>query len=97
MYPNAGQVVEGLDVAISSMQEGATARITVHSGLGYGAGGADCAVGHVPPHAVLVYTVELITCQQVGQILFLPRLFLLRLSGGQWTGLEHACHSAPMG
>jgi len=52
------QVIPGWTEAMQLMQEGAKWRLTIPSELGYGARGAG---GSIPPNAVLVFDVELIS------------------------------------
>lgn len=52
-----GQVIEGFDLGVMSMQQGAVRRLFVPSHLGYGATGAP---PQIPPHADLLFEVELV-------------------------------------
>lgn len=51
-----GQVIEGWDEGIALLQVGDKARFVIPSDLGYGASGAG---GVIPPHATLIFDVEL--------------------------------------
>jgi FKBP-type peptidyl-prolyl cis-trans isomerase len=52
-----GQVIQGWDQGVAQMKQGSTAKLTIPPELGYGAHGAG---GIIPPHATLVFEVELI-------------------------------------
>ena len=52
-----GQVIAGWDEGISLLKEGDKARFVIPSDLGYGARGAG---GVIPPHATLIFDVELV-------------------------------------
>lgn len=52
-----GQVIAGWDEGILLLQQGDKARLVIPSHLGYGSQGAG---GVIPPHAVLVFDVELV-------------------------------------
>lgn len=52
-----GQVIEGWDEGILLLQEGDKARLVIPSDLAYGASGAG---GVIPPHAPLIFDVELV-------------------------------------
>ena len=52
-----GQVIEGWDEGILLLHEGDKARLVIPSDLAYGASGA---VGVIPPHAPLIFDVELV-------------------------------------
>ncbi len=52
-----GQVIQGWDKGFAGMNIGGLRRLTIPSEMGYGARGAGSAI---PPHAVLVFDVELI-------------------------------------
>lgn len=53
----AEQVINGLEIGITQLSKGDTAKVTIPSRLGWGAKGFP---GLVPGHAQLVYEIELI-------------------------------------
>lgn len=57
-HVGTGEVIRGWDEAVLGMQEGEVSRFTIPSELGYGARGAGRVI---PPHATLIFEIELLS------------------------------------
>lgn len=77
--PIAGQVPEGVDLAVLKMKKGETAEVTIAPKYAFGAKGAQRQAGAVPADATVVYTVTLKDFENVGHLL-LPTIRYCRLS-----------------
>jgi FKBP-type peptidyl-prolyl cis-trans isomerase len=60
-YIGIGQVIQGWDGGVMTMKVGEKRRLYIPSALGYGARGAGSAI---PPHANLIFDVELLKVSQ---------------------------------
>ena len=56
----AGQVIRGWDMAVATMKVGDRVKVTIPSALAYGREGYP---GVIPPHATLIFDVELLAME----------------------------------
>jgi len=58
-HPGAGEVISGWDEGVVGMKVGGKRQLLIPPALGYGSAG----VGPIPPNAILVFTVEVVSVQ----------------------------------
>lgn len=59
-----GQVIQGWDEGVQGMKIGGLRKLTIPPELGYGQAGAG---GVIPPNATLIFEIELLAVEEIGQ------------------------------